>query len=246
MKAFFIDTENVHREWVPFVLSMALHHKCYLYYTKNSPSVPVSALPSLSKIMNSLIFRECECGSPNALDFQLASDMGYEIGQNDPGIEEYVIISEDKGYNVLASFWNARGASVRRVPVRAFVDVGSLIPSESVSQPANDFSNDYPVVPQQAEVSQPVCDIVSDTFVKDAPSDDAALVCKLKSRGYKADKLEFLVDLFMRCSNCTKQSFLPTAYQTLSREYGPKQARKIYNNIKSLLQSYYTEHNSID
>ncbi len=54
-------------------------------------------------------------GTKNALDFQLASHLGYLIGTNGNENTVYYIVSNDKGFDCICDFWRVKGISVERI-----------------------------------------------------------------------------------------------------------------------------------
>ena len=55
-------------------------------------------------------FCKVDVGSKNALDFQLATQLGYLIANK--AAELYYIVSKDKGFEILSGYWKNRGVSV--------------------------------------------------------------------------------------------------------------------------------------
>ena len=49
----------------------------------------------------------------NALDFQLVTELGSCLSQN--GSREYIIVSNDTGYDAVVRYWQQKGCSVRRL-----------------------------------------------------------------------------------------------------------------------------------
>ena len=49
----------------------------------------------------------------NALDFQLVTELGSCLSQN--GSREYIIVSNDTGYDAVVRYWQQKGCSVRRI-----------------------------------------------------------------------------------------------------------------------------------
>lgn len=85
-----------------------------IFYTKNSPHMAYSSVIKL--LQNSsrrIIFEECYEGN-NALDFQLISYLGYLMAGEDPAKAEFVIMSNDTGYDPAIRFWKKKGFSIKR------------------------------------------------------------------------------------------------------------------------------------
>lgn len=108
---YFVDTENVHNNWLS-LLDTTEAMKIYLFYTQNTPHIPYDTLKSLTKHIRSLNMISCKPG-PNALDFQLISYLSFILKKRTR--HNYVIVSNDKGYDVVIDFWNERGFSISRM-----------------------------------------------------------------------------------------------------------------------------------
>lgn len=52
-------------------------------------------------------------GTPNSLDFQLTSILGYKIAKEES--DEYVIVSKDKGFDSTVEFWSKKKIAISRV-----------------------------------------------------------------------------------------------------------------------------------
>lgn len=55
-------------------------------------------------------FCKVDVGSKNALDFQLATQLGFLIANRTA--DQYYIVSKDKGFDILGGYWKGRGVSV--------------------------------------------------------------------------------------------------------------------------------------
>ena len=55
-------------------------------------------------------FCKVEVGSKNALDFQLATQLGYLIANK--SADRYFIVSKDKGFEILSGYWKTRNVDV--------------------------------------------------------------------------------------------------------------------------------------
>lgn len=122
---FYIDTENL-ANWVElldkFVRGISYKkqsicmdiHVC-LFYTKNSAKkkFTLQELLMLHRLGVHLIDEFCSCGSKNALDFQLSTYLGEDVVNND---DMFVIMSKDKGYDVVVRFLREKGKNVIRFP----------------------------------------------------------------------------------------------------------------------------------
>lgn len=108
---YFIDTENVGNMWG---ISPTSGDLVLVFFSKAFPSIAGRNLSLIRKANASVECFECVQGT-NALDFQLSTELGYRIAK-DP-TAEYVIISNDTGYDAVVHFWLDRSIKVKRVSV---------------------------------------------------------------------------------------------------------------------------------
>jgi hypothetical protein len=102
-RLFLVDFENVHLSGIKGISSLDDEDEVYIFCSdsqKESVAVISELCPKARYIK---IFNNC----PNALDFQLASYLGYTICQQVQNNAEvqYFLISKDTGFSVLETFW---------------------------------------------------------------------------------------------------------------------------------------------
>lgn len=113
-KVYMVDTENVSSSWRMVLADMTRNDILYLFYTEHSPGIGYA---DFKEIMESEIQPEmisCYSGK-NGLDFQLVSYLGYLL--KSAGKTEYIIISNDMGYDSVIHFWTDQGYKVTRMTV---------------------------------------------------------------------------------------------------------------------------------
>lgn len=109
---YLIDSENLKRDWMISILSHSSNCHYHIFFTKNSPPMPLDVVKAMMEKASHLDFITC-CTGPNALDFQLVSWMGYMLGTN-PN-DHYIIVSGDTGFDSVIHFWKERGISISRI-----------------------------------------------------------------------------------------------------------------------------------
>lgn len=130
IRHFLVDSENVNDNWLMLFDMADEDDEIVVFYTKKSPHM--SYMSVIRLIENNKIkirFEECYEGT-NALDFQLVSYMGYLMGcggacsenecdaaSAETGADEYIIMSNDTGYDPAVRFWKDKGYAVRRFNV---------------------------------------------------------------------------------------------------------------------------------
>ena len=106
-KICLIDTENVTIETVKEIINTERKNlKVYLFYTKNSGRIRFQDLLSFIANADKIEMISCNTGT-NALDFQLVSYAEFLIHSFPKS--EYIIVSNDKGYDPCIDFWKEKG-----------------------------------------------------------------------------------------------------------------------------------------
>ena len=130
IRHFLVDSENVNDNWLMLFDMADEDDEIIVFYTKKSPHMSyMSVIRLIENNKINIRFEECYEGT-NALDFQLVSYMGYLMGGGgacsenecdaasaETGADEYIIMSNDTGYDPAVRFWKDKGYAVRRFNV---------------------------------------------------------------------------------------------------------------------------------
>lgn len=130
IRHFLVDSENVNDNWLMLFDMADEEDEIVVFYTKKSPHMSyMSVIRLIENNKINIRFEECYEGT-NALDFQLVSYMGYLMGcggacsenecdaaSAETGADEYIIMSNDTGYDPAVRFWKDKGYAVRRFNV---------------------------------------------------------------------------------------------------------------------------------
>ncbi len=115
---YLVDFENVNSAGLTGIQKLSKEDKVYIFYTVNSASLSFAAHLNLLSCPAEVIYYYVASGAKNALDFQLASFLGYLISKG--GDKNFCIISNDRGYEHVKNFWEksglASGISVSGAP----------------------------------------------------------------------------------------------------------------------------------
>lgn len=103
MSIFLIDYENVNVDGFNGLSNCTELDQIKIFYTTGAETLTFGLHRRLSESKSKVDYFKVENGSKNALDFQLSSYLGYLIANN-PN-DKYYIVSKDKGYEILTSFW---------------------------------------------------------------------------------------------------------------------------------------------
>lgn len=130
IRHFLVDSENVNDNWLMLFDMADEDDEIVVFYTKKSPHMSyMSVIRLIENNKINIRFEECYEGT-NALDFQLVSYMGYLMGcggacsenecdaaSAETCADEYIIMSNDTGYDPAVRFWKDKGYAVRRFNV---------------------------------------------------------------------------------------------------------------------------------
>lgn len=139
-RIYLVDTENVHSTWKSLLPVLTKNDRMLLFYTANSPYISYADLKEILSYPDSFEMIECYTGS-NGLDFQLVSYMGYLL--KTAAKTEYVILSNDTGYDAAIKFWRDRERVVLRMTTAELTKLGHQTTSvpEPAPQPAAEQPN---------------------------------------------------------------------------------------------------------
>lgn len=240
MRHYLVDSENVNDNWLMLLEFTEMTDDIIVFYTDKSPHMSYTSLVRIVEQTHQIQFKKCYTG-PNGLDFQLVSYLGYLMCDNQDSDDEFIIMSNDNGFDCVVKFWNNRNITVKRLDVAhckqlydQFLfskqqDRTDLEQNESISneleqvksEPINlelnnsNTSNQSPVV------------LIPNTSVpaQSVPSEKKSTESNNK---YDFDKEQ--VDTFI---NCLGRNNLTAIHETLMRVYGQPHASQIYKVIKS-------------
>ena len=115
MAYYLIDFENVKSRGMEGVELLAEEDTVCIFYSDNADSMTFDLHRKLNETKAQIIYHKVAVGTKNALDFQLATYLGYLIcGQQREGIHpNYYIVTKDNGFTSLMVYWKAQGVPVR-------------------------------------------------------------------------------------------------------------------------------------
>lgn len=222
IKHYLVDSENVNDNWLMLLDMAEPEDEIVVFYTKNSPHMSYSSVIRLLESDRKVKFEECHEGN-NGLDFQLISYMGFMMKEDEADGDEYIIMSNDTGFDAAVNFWKDRNFPVKRINVNYCKQHSrqkiSDTSDESVENDAASASQDADVPQvQEADVQKPAAE---------KPAVKAPAAKSSQKTQYNFNKEE--VDIFI---NCIGKSNLTAIHETLVHVYGQKQAQSIYKTVK--------------
>ena len=111
-KVYLVDTENVGAVWKHLFELAANTDDILLFYTENTPFLSYNDLDFVLSYKDRFTMIKCYTGN-NALDFQLVSYLGFLMKTG--AKTQYIIISNDTGYDAMIRFWSDRERNVLRL-----------------------------------------------------------------------------------------------------------------------------------
>ncbi len=115
MNYYLVDYENVKTHGLDGVNKLGRDDVVCVFYSENADSLTFGLHRRLNESKANIIFQRVEVGKKNALDFQLSSYLGYIIHENASNPYNYYIVTKDRGYESLVTYWERRRVNVSLV-----------------------------------------------------------------------------------------------------------------------------------
>lgn len=240
-KCYLVDTENIGTVWKNLLPDMGKNDSLILFYTENSPGISYPDMQTIISYVGTFDMIQGYTGR-NALDFQIVTYLGYLL--KTAAKTEYVIVSNDAGYDAVVKFWGDRDCNVTRLTTamilkevkrkeqeaeeaRKVLEAVQKEDSSPVEDAEEEEAGSDEQKPQdqedgQAEALQPVKDTIA------------------KAIGSKYQKrINKLYDLMIPISADNKQEL----HTVLTQNYGPegaelyKKLRPQFKAIKKLMNN---------
>lgn len=103
MSVFLVDYENTHS--LSGIATLSKDDKVVIFYSQNANSLTFDTHKRIMESSATVEYKYVGTGSQNALDFQLSTYLGYLVSAHKDSDEKIVIVSRDKGFNNVVSFW---------------------------------------------------------------------------------------------------------------------------------------------
>lgn len=130
MTVYLVDMENIPHAWAKLLDACGAGDRFVLFYTEQVSQVPITLMEKVTQSQAAMDYVKCHSG-PNGLDFQLVTEMGFRIAR-DPE-SEYVIVSQDHGFDVVVDYWADRNIQTKRV-VPATGERGGAFPQHGAGE----------------------------------------------------------------------------------------------------------------
>ncbi len=134
MNYYLIDYENIHSDGLKELKDIKDGDSLIMFYSDQCKNISLDVLQDVfSKRITCHIFK-ASVGTKNALDFQLASYLGYLIGENSQTDTNYYIISNDTGYDCLCNFWKKEKKKAKVSRISTQVEAPATVAKEKASK----------------------------------------------------------------------------------------------------------------
>lgn len=110
MGYYLVDFENVKKDGLDGIHKLEPGDRVCILYSKNADSITFEQHKKIMESKADIELCKVDVGSKNALDFQLATQLGFLIANK--AADSYYIVSKDKGFEILSGYWKSRGVSV--------------------------------------------------------------------------------------------------------------------------------------
>lgn len=106
MKIYLVDFENVKSKGLAGIDSLDENDKVIIFYSENSDTISFEMHQKVLASHAQIQYLKVNVGGKNALDFQLATLLGYLVERDE--YSHIFVISNDKGFDFLHDFWQAK------------------------------------------------------------------------------------------------------------------------------------------
>lgn len=152
MTYYLIDYENVKTHGLDGISGLGREDSVCLFYSENADTLTFGLHRRLSEAKAEIQYQKVETGTKNALDFQLSSYLGYLISENRDRNARFYIVTKDKGFGALVSYWSRRD-----VPVKIVMDLAGRDEDKEKDELNDQVSkvvNDKTAVPTVVKIIQ--------------------------------------------------------------------------------------------
>ena len=145
MSIFLIDYENSTN--LKGIGNLSSDDKVIIFYSNKANTLTFDLHQEIMISKATIEYKKVAVGSPNALDFQLCSYLGYLIKENEnTEINYYIIITKDKGYSSkMVSFWKGEKSIAIKIQDSIESSVQTVKTKEEAVKSSDDKINDNSV-----------------------------------------------------------------------------------------------------
>lgn len=112
MNYYLVDYENVKTRGLDGITGLDSNDVLVIFYSENADSLTFELHRRLNESKAEISYQKVDVGTKNALDFQLATYLGYLVHDNENRANSYYIVTKDQGYMSLVNYWKKRNVDV--------------------------------------------------------------------------------------------------------------------------------------
>lgn len=131
MSYYFIDFENTTEQGLDGIETLSEKDEVHILYSKSAEKLRFRYCEKLVNTKAHIKMYEVDVGSPNALDFQLVTLLGFMVNKNTEENVEYFIVSKDHGYDCVTSFWKKQ-KGIKAFRIEKLKDKSAVLNGERV------------------------------------------------------------------------------------------------------------------
>ena len=218
-KVYLVDTENVNSTWKELLPEITKTDRMILFYTANSPHISYGDLGFILQYPDTFEMMECYTAN-TGLDFQLVSYLGYLL--KTAAKTEYIIVSNDTGYDAVIHFWTDRERKVCRLTSAELIRRKQAAHAQKEEQPKPkpqpSSKKTTPPAPEPQE-----------------PQTPEGLVEKALGKECSQADREWILEMLGRC-NVQQFSLI---HSELQKKFGQEQGVVYYKRLRTILRRFY-------
>jgi len=236
-KVYLVDTENVGAIWKHLFQIAANIDDILLFYTENTPFLSYNDLEYILSYKDRFTMIKCYTGN-NALDFQLVSYVGFMMKTG--AKTQYIIVSNDTGYDAMIKFWTDRDRKVSRMSQAQLIQTVKEKEEKQSDTAIKEEKEKEPV--SKTEETETKAETVSvsvlDNQTKTAPSkysDEEILIQGVLSDEKGKEVISWIAKMLHKYS----VKHLQQIHCEMVKKYGQEDGGQMYKLIKPILKQFY-------
>lgn len=239
-KVYLVDTENVGAVWKHLFQLAANTDDILLFYTENTPFLSYNDLEYILSYKERFTMIKCYTGN-NALDFQLVSYLGFMMKTG--AKTQYIIVSNDTGYDAMVRFWNDRERNVSRLSqaelIRSVKQKMEKIPAKQEKQTDGEIEIEGEKAKNTESETVGAQILTLDNVWSETAeweySDEEILIQGVLSDEKSREVISWIAQMLHKYS--AKQ--LQQIHREMVKKYGQKEGGQMYKLIKPILKQFY-------
>lgn len=148
MSIYLVDYENTQN--LAGIKNLTSDDRVIVFYSSNANSMSFDVHMEILSSTATIEYKNVDVGGQNALDFQLATYLGYLIKQNENSQTDFYIVSKDKGFAYLVKFWQKETA----IDIRIISDLKGKTQAREKSEVEQDDSIEMRLKQSDLELSE--------------------------------------------------------------------------------------------